>query len=235
MKPSNLLWITIIVLVIVVLVLLIKAVMLFASVERYAQYWTMQNTRTSQDKPVVYVALGDSAAQGIGASSPEKGYVGLVAERLAQQKSRPVHIINLSKSGAKIADVTKNQVPLLADLKPDIITLDIGGNDIQSFNTESFTAQANELFAVLPAKTLVADVPFFGGRSRFLDSKSDEKVVQANSILASIAKQRGMTLVPLYEQTKKYNQYPWSYAIDYFHPNNLGYQVWANVFWNAIR
>ena len=46
-------------------------------VSAYAKYWKSRPSEGS----FTYVALGDSAAQGLGASRPELGYVGLLADR----------------------------------------------------------------------------------------------------------------------------------------------------------
>ncbi|MEO5743679.1 MAG: hypothetical protein ABIQ53_03685, partial [Terracoccus sp.] len=48
-------------------------------VARYGRYWAQPR---GGNAGILYVALGDSTAQGIGASRPERGYVGLIAERL---------------------------------------------------------------------------------------------------------------------------------------------------------
>jgi len=217
----------------ILLLIVLLIILLITSVGRYADYWNKEKTRADLSNPIVYVTLGDSAAQGIGASSPQKGYVGLIGKRLDQEKNRPVHIINLSKSGAKIGDVLDTQLPQLKDTKPDIITIEIGANDIASFNKDIFEKQSKELFERLPGNTVISDIPFFGGRSRF-DPKQGENVLVANTILQKFASEKSMQLVPLYEATKRRNNYPWSYAIDYFHPNDIGYQTWADVFWDRI-
>lgn len=219
----------------VLLVVVVLIILLITSVDRYASYWKKQAEKTNLTDPIIYVAMGDSAAQGIGASSPSKGYVGLITAKLTNLKNRPVHMINLSKSGAKLKDVLDNQLPELKKLSPDVITIEIGANDIQSFERDKFELEAEELFKQLPAKAVISDIPFFGGRSRFLDPSSDKKVLQANSILKKSADKHGIKLAPLYLETRKHNQYPWSYAIDYFHPNNLGYKTWADVFWDGIK
>lgn len=208
---------------------------LITSVDRYANYWQKEAKRNDFTDPIIYVALGDSAAQGIGASSPTDGYVGLIAARLAKQKGRHVKVINLSKSGAKLKDVLDVQIPELKNLNPDIITIEIGANDIATFEPEKFKTEAEDLFSQLPDKTIISDLPFFGGRSRFINPESDKIVSQANTILSDAASKHSKKLVPLYYKTREHNQYPWSYAIDYFHPNDFGYKTWADVFWEAIK
>ncbi|MHB8274889.1 MAG: hypothetical protein ACYDC9_09005 [Dermatophilaceae bacterium] len=64
----------------------------------------------------MYVTLGGSAAQGVGASSPRRGYVSLVAEQLSRSTGRPVRVINLSRSGARVRDVVDEQQPRLAGM-----------------------------------------------------------------------------------------------------------------------
>src|SRR5665213_2742027 len=44
-----------------------------ANIGRYADYWRSQATASGN---FTYVVLGDSAAQGLGASKPQLGYVG---------------------------------------------------------------------------------------------------------------------------------------------------------------
>ncbi|HEX5797987.1 MAG TPA: hypothetical protein VFX79_01410 [Candidatus Saccharimonadales bacterium] len=85
---------------------------LYTQLARYQKYWTSSNLEDINKHDFVYVALGDSAAQGIGASTPLKGYVGLIAEELQKGREKDVKVINLSKSGAKIADVLQAQLPL---------------------------------------------------------------------------------------------------------------------------
>lgn len=217
----------------IIAVIAIKAVLLYSSVNRYAEFWSKERTRTDLVDPIVYVALGDSAAQGIGASSPQRGYVGILGKRIEKQTQRPVHIINISKSGAKVADVLDSQLTQLEGIKPDIITIDIGGNDIGSFNKDAFEKQAEELFDRLPSTTIISDIPFFGGRGKF-DPKQGQNVLAANEILQKLAAEKNIDLVPLYQETKEKNNYPSSYAIDYFHPNDAGYVAWADAFWSKV-
>ena len=230
MKLSYLYW----AIGIILLVIGVMVVLLASSVSRYARYWQRQAKPSDQSNSLTYVALGDSTAQAIGASSPGRGYVGIIAKRLEQQKHQPVHTINLSKTGAKIQDVLDTQIPELNKLKADVITIEIGANDIKNFNAVRFEQQVSKLFAQLPKTTYISDIPYFGGISRWLDPSQERKVVEANEILYKLARTDGRSLVELHQETQK-NKYPWDYAIDYFHPNNIGYRAWADAFWNKME
>ena len=72
----------------------------------------------------LWVVLGDSTAQGVGASSPLNGYVGQVMSALAAKSSRPWRVLNLSRSGAQTWQVIDQQLPVLEELglTPDLVS-----------------------------------------------------------------------------------------------------------------
>lgn len=233
MKPSYLL----IMPFAIVLYFVASGLMLYMNVAGYQRYWNEQNKKPATADALVYVALGDSAAQSIGARHPDQGYVGEFANLLEQKEGRSVHIINLSKSGARITDVLQDQIPELKKLKPDVVTIDIGGNDIASYDSARFKREFEKLLQELPAGTLVADVPYFGGRTQlpFFGSGEAEKQVQdANRIITDLVKPTTHKLVPLHDITQTHNgRWAWNYAIDYFHPSTRGYKAWTEAFWAA--
>jgi acyl-CoA thioesterase-1 len=198
-----------------------------SDVDRYRQYWS---TPRGEPGGIVYVALGDSTAQGIGASSPERGYVGLIAQRLRAATGRPVLVINLSVSGARVHDVVADQLPKLAGLSPDVVTVAVGANDIRSYEIARFSADVDALVAGLPAKAVVGDVPWFmhGGTGR----RSD----QAAGYVARVARSRDLSVAGLHDATQRRG---WSsmitdFAADWFHPRDRGHRVWAGAYWEAM-
>lgn len=128
----------------------VRAVGVQQSVERARAYWAEP---VGDPGGVLYVALGDSAAQGVGATSPDRGYVGLLAERLRQSTGRAVQVVNLSVSGARVADVVEEQLPQLDGLAPDVVTVAIGGNDVPGYEPGRFAADVDRLVAGLPPGT----------------------------------------------------------------------------------
>lgn len=107
---------------IVVSVWAVKLAKVARSVGAYATYWEQPRGEAGG---LLYVALGDSAAQGIGASRPERGYVGLIAQRLRDSTGKSVQVVNLSRAGARIGDVLDRQLPAVAALgrTPDLLTV----------------------------------------------------------------------------------------------------------------
>lgn len=206
-------------------------VSLYVQVPRYKSYWQKRASMDPPEHALIYVALGDSTAQGVGATQPAKGYVGLVAGALEQKHRRPVHVINLSKSGAKLVDCIAEQLPQLEKLTPDIVTVEIGANDMSDFNAEQFEARMNEIMSKLPKQTVISDMPYFGGgRYRSLESN----VRSANDVIDRLAQQHGLAVAPLHQITKD-NDSITTMALDFFHPSNKGYHNWYLAFWSVVE
>jgi acyl-CoA thioesterase-1 len=190
-------------------------------------YWREQKERHGD---VLYVALGDSAAQGIGASRPAHSYVGFIARQLRSHTSRRLGVANLGISGATLRIAIDKELPLLAAIEPDILTVCIGANDMASFDAGRFDREIRELFAALPSHAIVADLPSF----YFLPA--ERKVREANRLLRRAAADHGLAVVPLHALTDR--QGLWGvttqFAGDLFHPNDRGYRVWAEAFQPAV-
>ena len=193
-------------------------------VARARDYWAVPHGAPG---PLVYVALGDSVAQGLGASRPERGYVGLLARRLGNAR-----VVNLSVSGARVRDVLTDQLPALAGLPHvDVVTLDIGGNDVRAFDASRFAHDIEELLSQLPAGTVVADVPYF------MHGHWERDALEASRLLTAAAAAYGLPVVPIHDVLRRRG---WrgmfgDYAADFFHPNDRGHQIWAEAFWAVLR
>lgn len=188
-----------------------------------AAWWKEQRTK---DGELLYVAIGDSAAQGIGASLPRRSYVGLIARHVREKTGRTVRVVNLSISGATVGIALERELPRLARLSPDLVTVSIGANDIANFDATRFETQITELFAALPEGSIVADLPTF----YFLPA--EKRVRVANGILRAAAAANDLTVVPLHARMRRQGLWGVStqFAGDLFHPNDRGYKVWASVF-----
>lgn len=199
----------------------------------YAEHWSIRPSNVSDDV-LHYVALGDSAAQGVGASRVEASYVALVAARLAEATGRQVAVTNLSVSGAVSGDVVTHQLPQLAALAftPDLVTLDIGANDVvfPGHDVETFTRSMRTILAALPDGSFVADVPWF--MIPGLDGQSRRMAASAVELVAEFDHHP----VAIHEASRAVGRlgYLAYTARDFFHPNDKGYASWAETFWVGI-
>ncbi|AGW40547.1 hypothetical protein O159_03260 [Leifsonia xyli subsp. cynodontis DSM 46306] len=179
---------------------------------------------------ILYVAIGDSAAQGIGASTPENSYVGIIAGHLRSVTGRSVRVVNLSVSGATVALAVADQLPRFTGYEPGVVTVSIGANDIADFDPDVFRTGIQRVLEALPGDALIADLPYF-----FLP-KNERKVAVANAVLRKEAATRGLTVVPLHETMRRQGLRGilTQFAEDLFHPNDHGYRVWASAFLPAV-
>lgn len=186
--------------------------------------WWRDHAKASGD--ILYVAMGDSAAQGIGATSPDRSYVGVLADDIRTITARTVRVINLSVSGATVELAVAEQLPRFRKLTPDIVTVAIGANDIAAFEPATFERGLRKIFEALPAHAIVADLPYF-----YLPS-NERTVAVANDILRRVAAEHGLTVVPLHQTMKRQGVQGvlTQFAQDFFHPNDRGYRVWASAF-----
>ena len=189
-----------------------------------ARWWKDQRAK---DGELLYVALGDSAAQGVGASQPSRSYVGLIAQHLRQRTGRSVRVVNLSISGARLREVIALQLAPLRLLSPDIVTVAVGANDMPTFERDRFTRELAEVFDSLPAGSIVAEMPSF-----YLGS-SERNVRAANAIVHRLAAEHGFDVAPLHARTRRQGAALYALnrvSVDFFHPNDRGYRVWASAF-----
>lgn len=197
------------------------------SVQRYELYWKRRELRQGELR---YVALGDSLAQGVGASHPERGYVGLLAARLERATGAGVEVVNLSATGILITDLVRDQLPVLdgMDPRPDLVTVTIGTNDAGRHDHAGLGARFDAMCALLPPGTLVADIPkFHRGRRRLAERDA------ASTVRAVLASHPHLVPVPLDEATAHTGI--GERSADLFHPNDCGYRRYAGLFWVALE
>jgi len=212
---------------VLVAVEVLALVWLFYSVGAYKNYWIKAANESGE---LTYLALGDSAAQGIGATSPRRGYVGVLASRLQQKTGKSVRVVNISKTGATLQDYLNEQAPKVKGIKADVVTIEIGANDIRSFDKEKFTAQFRQVLASLPDGTYVSNMPLFNSRPGSTNNAQEASDV----IKKALADYSKLVFVDLEKQTSD-NKSIFGFAPDLFHPNNISYKNWADAFWLQIN
>jgi lysophospholipase L1-like esterase len=193
---------------------------------------------------VVYVALGDSTVEGIGASSRDTNYVSRLHARLRERYPK-ARVVNLGVGGATSRDVANRQLERAVGLKPQLLTLSVGPNDITSRvsvktyadNMETILGRlAKETDAVIVVNLLpdLAVTPRF--RRREIASVVGRLSTEFNDALARAAQRHGVAVVDLYEASRReVPGRPELLALDGYHPSDLGYARWAELMWEAVR
>lgn len=190
--------------------------------EPYAAAWRRANQSALAAEGPLWVAIGDSMSQGIGASAPEHGLVGQLADHLAAA-GRPHRVVNLSVTGARVQDALDQQLPALRELValgqvPDLVTVVIGSNDVVS---PRWRAGLTERFATLldglPDGAVVANLPNPHREARRVSALLRER-------------ERGGRLVVADMRAHGPRSWRGKLAADKFHPNDAGYAAMTHVF-----
>ena len=175
----------------------------------------------------LWVVLGDSTAQGVGLALPDDGYVGRVRRLLEQRDGRPWRVLNLSRSGAVLADLLDTQLPRLRDLvaqgfRPDLVTAVVGGNDLRKTPRDRLLAAVPAYVSSVPEGTVVATLP---------QGIKPARARAVNALLVRLAEERGLPVVDLWSATGP----PWrgKYA-DGLHPNAAGITDWVAAFGRTL-
>lgn len=184
---------------------------------KFIEHWQEESLNMGATTVVV---IGDSTGVGVGASNPNKSFVGLVKEELEARNGGRVQIVNLSENNVSIRDVIEEQIPILRKYNPDKIIISVGRKNIDSndFDEGIFA----ELFSDLPSTRV-----YILEASANMNINKDRKIQLYNNYLRRIATAYGINVIPLYQATNlfkfDFSYYDW----DLSHPNDNGYRIWA--------
>jgi len=193
--------------------------------------------------PFLYVALGDSTVEGVGASRRDRNYVSRLHARL-RERYPAARVENLGVGGATSGDVQKRQLDRAIALAPHLITLSVGPNDITRGVTVSryertMTTILESLGRKTTAVVVVNLLPDLAVTPRFRGGPHEQKVgrltVEFNDVLRRTVPVYGADLVDLYAPSQReVPQRPGLLAGDGYHPSDAGYALWAELTWEVI-
>lgn len=207
----------------------------------FASYWRAHNEQVlahrefATEPAPLWVVLGDSTAQGLGAPGPEGGYVGQALQQLRRKTGQDWQVLNLSVSGALIRDVLTEQVPKVPQLPqaPDLVTVGIGANDIFYSAPAKLFADMRSLLAAIPKGTVVLDLPLpAGGFLGIVGRVSVPYVNRINRVIREVASERDLPVAAV--STHFTPPWPGKFSCDSFHPSQDGYRDWTRALLAAI-
>ena len=189
----------------------------------YADDWMEHNRQALKAEGPLWVVIGDSMSQAIGAPSYDSGWVHMLHEEL-KAHGTTYRVVNLSMSGATVPDVLQYQLPALRDLgvDPDLVTVFIGANDLwQKKHRPNLLQNLSVMLPQLPTGTVVANM--LGERPL---------VREVNALLSQAVQDHELRLADMNSQING----PWRglVASDHFHPNEKGYAKFVDVFCKVI-
>ena len=201
----------------------------------FAAYWDSHNERVLreiQDDPgPLWVALGDSTAQGLGAPGPRGGYIGQALRQLRRGTGQHWRVLNLSVSGALIRDVVAEQIPQLP-AAPDLVTCGAGANDILYSAPAKLFGDMRTLLGKVPDGTVMLDLPLPAGFWWIVGRMSVPYITRINRVINEAALARGLPVA----QVSAHFTAPWigKFSCDSFHPSQDGYRDWTRALLTAL-
>ena len=189
---------------------------------------------------VVYLALGDSTGVGIG-SRAEVGYVDLVFTRI-RRLGHSARLANECREGAATRDVLQDQLKSLSAIRPTLVTIGIGANDlIQGIREEEFASNYQLIIARLKQQDTqivlmnIADLSLAPAVPLSLQGAARKQILTFNKRIKVIARSQKLPLVDLYSMTPEFSKHPEYFAKDGIHPSDGGYEFWARALWPKVH
>jgi acyl-CoA thioesterase-1 len=190
----------------------------------------------------VYVALGDSTGVGVGARSGG-GYPDRLLRRLSVRHPG-IRLENLCESGATSSDLLQDQLPRALQIRPRLITIAIGINDVgMQQPDEAFAINLEEIvnpLRKLGAPIVIANLPDLAlspAVSRLVPQAFYERRLQVfNEHIESTVARHHLALVDLWKLSRNVLVgRPGMFSPDGFHPSAEGYEAWAELMWPVLE
>lgn len=190
--------------------------------------------------PYRVVVLGDSTVTGPGVRDPADTWVGIVARELAI--SHRVALTSFAVGGATSVDVLRHQAPSAAALRPDLVLLSVGGDDvirrIPPRVSERNVGRTLDVLAGGGARIVVLGLPDLGTIPR-LAWPADRVLTWASrrsaaAVRRAVSSREGV-LVDIWDRSTVLAVHPQFFAPDAFHPAEKAHRLLASSVLRALE
>jgi lysophospholipase L1-like esterase len=180
-----------------------------------------------------FVALGDSFTEGLDDLRPDgtyRGWADLVATELAAGEAG-FRYANLAVRGRRLSQISEEQVPRALVMRPDLVTIAGGGNDIICFRCDvpALTRSMREVLEQLHSTgaTLLVFAGFDPRGRLPLGRPLAARAAAYNASLVSAAHDVGAYVVDLWHLPGLYQDDMW--APDRLHLSSRGHELIAST------
>ena len=190
---------------------------------------------SGQEDRVRYAALGDSYTIGTSVDEAER-WPNQLAARLPELEL----VANLAVNGYTSADLIEDELPRLDALRPELISVLIGVNDVvQGVPDSQYVGNVavilDHLLGWVPPNRIVCvatpDYTVTPSGGAFGDpTQQSDAIVRFNAILREACEQRGIAFVPeIFEISQAAQADPSLVADDGLHPSGKQYSLWVDA------
>lgn len=183
-----------------------------------------------------YVAVGDSLSEGLGDPLPGgdlRGWAALFAEHV-RQIAPQMQFTNLAVRGYRAREAIRHELPAALAMRPDLVTVFIGGNDVLlnvRLDRGRFADELDRLVAPLarPGVTSVmSTVPDLTACSPLLPplrGRVRRRVEAVNAVIREVSDRHGTVLLDAWLEPRTREHWFWS--VDRIHPSAEGHRLLA--------
>jgi lysophospholipase L1-like esterase len=195
----------------------------------------------NERSPIVYVAVGDSTGEGVGAING--GYPARLFRRVLAEREGST-LTNLCRSGARSDELLSGQLDRAVSATPDLVTVCIGINDVvQGVGKDIFAGYFAEIVWRLrdetTARLVIANLPDISNApaaTREMGIALAPTIAAFNQEIARTAVQAQALLVDVWAETRAVIPgHPEFFSEDGFHPSDVGYEYWARKMWPTVK
>ena len=184
-----------------------------------------------------YVALGDSYTIGTSVEPLERFPDQLVVALGAEEPTLRL-VANLGVNGYTSADLIREELPALEDLRPEFVTVLIGVNDVvQGVPPERYEANVvailDAVLARLPVDRIVTvaipDYTVTPAGSDYGDPRQQhDAIVASNAVMKRLSRERGIAFVDIFDISLRAADDRSLVAADGLHPSGAQYALWVD-------
>lgn len=226
----------------------------------YISHWVEPDEADGETRPSRrLLTFGDSTTAGVGVERPEDALPMLIAKRIANRRQATVRVLNFGWSGARVADLVRDQLPRatrsLRQGEPpwlptaDVVVVVVGANDAtHRTSPRRFRADVRAVLETIrraapDAKVVLAGIPRFRGALPQLEpllSVVDAYAILLRRIQRQEALRAGVAFAALADEVPPLLvasgvRVDEVLASDRFHPSAVGYRLWADVIDAALE
>src|SRR5690625_2545687 len=175
------------------------------------------------------IAMGDSLTEGIGYVVKNVELKSWAAH-FSELHQPAMSLTNLAKRGLISCEVRATQLEKAIDLKPDLVSLIAGGNDIlkghwnhdqyqedMEFMIQQITEDTDALIITSTLPDFTLRLPLSNEKKQIIKKQS----LQANERIQSLSEQYDLCLIDFWNHPL--SQEPAIWSQDGIHPNSMGY------------
>ena len=191
-----------------------------------------------------YVALGDSYTIGTSVPADERWPEQLVAA-LGPDAPTLTLVANLGVNGYTSADLIRDELPALDALKPDVVSVLIGVNDVvQGVPVAAYEANVaailDSLLVRLPAERIIAvaipDYTVTPAGGDYGDPRQQhDGIVASNATMKRLAGDRGIAYIDIFDISLEAATDRALVADDGLHPSGAQYGRWVERILPAVK